>query len=57
MGHGFGGLAKVRGIIFYKLSPFEQKAFAGVISKGFPNTIKRISENFFRVAPRNNTKI
>lgn len=52
MGLGFGQLAKIRGIIYYKLSPFEQKAFGGVISKGIPNTIRRISENFFTVAPR-----
>lgn len=52
MGHGFGQLAKLRGIITYHLSPFEQRAFAGVISKGIPNTIRRISENVFRVAPR-----
>jgi len=51
MGLGFGQLAKIRGIIYYKLSPFEQRAFAGVISKGVPNTLRRISENFFRVAP------
>ncbi|CAL8120239.1 unnamed protein product [Orchesella dallaii] len=51
MGHGFGGLAKIRGIIYYRLSPFEQKAFAGVISKGIPNTFRRITENIFRVAP------
>jgi ubiquinol-cytochrome c reductase subunit 8 len=51
MGHGFGQLAKIRGVIFYRLSPFEQRAFAGALSKGFPNTIRRISENFWRVAP------
>lgn len=52
MGKGFGELAKLRGIVQYSLSPFEQRAFAGVISKGIPNTIRRISENVFRVVPR-----
>ncbi len=53
MGHlHFGNLAKIRGIITYTLSPFEQGAFAGVISKGLPNTIRRCREMFFRVVPR-----
>ncbi|KAF4521462.1 hypothetical protein B566_EDAN001759 [Ephemera danica] len=42
MGRHFGELAKVRGIITYRLSPFEQRAFAGAISKGVPNVIRRI---------------
>jgi len=48
-GHGFGTLAKVRGMIYYKLSPYEQKAFAGAITKGVPNTLRRIKESFFTV--------
>jgi len=51
MGLGFGQLAKIRGIIYYKLSPFEQRAFAGIISNGVPNTFRRIAENVFTVAP------
>ncbi|KAJ8919435.1 hypothetical protein NQ315_016533 [Exocentrus adspersus] len=51
MGHGFGQLYKLRGIITYRLSPFEQRAFAGVISKGIPNTLRRISESIFYVVP------
>ncbi|XP_023026043.1 cytochrome b-c1 complex subunit 8 [Leptinotarsa decemlineata] len=51
MGHGFGQLFKLRGIITYRISPFEQKAFAGVISHGFPNTIRRISENILYIVP------
>ncbi|KAJ8950859.1 hypothetical protein NQ318_011155 [Aromia moschata] len=51
MGHGFGQLYKLRGIITYRLSPFEQKAFAGIISHGVPNTIRRISESFLYVVP------
>lgn len=48
----FGELAKVRGIVIHKISPFEQKAFAGAISKGFPNTLRRISNSVFRIVPR-----
>lgn len=52
MGHGFGGLYKVRGIVTYKLSPFEQRAFAGAISNGVPNMIRRFRSQVFRVVPR-----
>lgn len=52
MGKHFGELAKIRGIIQYRLSPFEQKAFAGAISKGLPNIFFRIRSNIFRVLPR-----
>ncbi|XP_050298361.1 cytochrome b-c1 complex subunit 8-like [Anthonomus grandis grandis] len=51
MGHGFGNLWKYRGIITYRVSPFEIKAFAGVISHGFPNTLRRIAENIPYVVP------
>ncbi|XP_044737340.1 cytochrome b-c1 complex subunit 8 [Chrysoperla carnea] len=51
MGKHFGELAKVRGIITYKLSPFEQKAFAGVVSQGLPNVFRRVLANVLRVAP------
>lgn len=40
------------GIVTHKISPFEQKAFAGVISKGVPNTFRRIRAKAFIVAPR-----
>lgn len=52
MGHGFGNLYKIRGIVMYRLSPFEMKAFGGVISHGIPNTFRRIKEEFFYVVPR-----
>lgn len=52
MGLHFGELFKMRGIVTYRLSPFEQKAFAGLLSKGFPNVIRRFRESVFRVAPR-----
>ncbi|KAH8300464.1 hypothetical protein KR018_007834 [Drosophila ironensis] len=50
-GAHFGNLAKVHGIITYKLSPFEQRAFAGAISKGVPNMVRRFRSNVFIVAP------
>lgn len=52
MGLHFGELAKIRGIVIHKISPYEQKAFAGAISKGFPNTIRRIRGQIFIVTPR-----
>lgn len=52
MGHGFGELFKMRGIIQYRLSPFEQKAFANVVSHGIPNTVRRMSSSFLYVVPR-----
>lgn len=52
MGGHFGELAKVNGIVIHKISPFEQKAFAGVLSKGIPNTFRRFREKVFIVAPR-----
>ncbi|KAL3266715.1 hypothetical protein HHI36_010876 [Cryptolaemus montrouzieri] len=51
MGHGFGELAKIRGIITYRLSPFELKAFGGLISHGLPNTLRRIKDEFLYVVP------
>lgn len=51
-GAHFGNLAKVHGIVTYKLSPFEQRAFAGAISHGVPNFMRRIRSNIFRVVPR-----
>ncbi|XP_055535690.1 cytochrome b-c1 complex subunit 8 [Wyeomyia smithii] len=51
MGHGFGELAKVRGIVTHKISPFEQKAFANYFSKTIPNTLRRIRSQIFIVTP------
>ncbi|XP_034481191.1 cytochrome b-c1 complex subunit 8 [Drosophila innubila] len=50
-GAHFGNLAKVHGIVTYKLSPFEQRAFAGAISNGLPNIVRRVRSNIFRVVP------
>ena len=52
MGLHFGGLAKVRHVITYSLSPFEQRAFPNYFSKGIPNVWRRFTSSFFRVAPR-----
>ncbi|XP_036335835.1 cytochrome b-c1 complex subunit 8-like [Rhagoletis pomonella] len=51
LGAHFGNLAKVHGIVTYKLSPFEQRAFAGAISKGLPNIFRRIRSHIFIVTP------
>merc|ERR1711992_235748 len=53
---GFGELpltggVGVRGVTKYSLSPFEQKAFAGFLGKGIPNTLRRIKSEFFYVVP------
>lgn len=52
MGLHFGQLYKIRNIVHYKLSPFEQKAFAGFFTNGFPNMIRRIREEIFYIVPR-----
>lgn len=52
MAKGFGQLYKMRGIITYKVSPFELKVFHGMLSHGFGNTLRRISENIFYMVPR-----
>ncbi|KAL0125078.1 hypothetical protein PUN28_004313 [Cardiocondyla obscurior] len=51
MGKQFGNLAKVSGIVFFRLSPYEQKAFGGIFKEGIPNTIRRFQSNVFYVVP------
>ncbi|XP_072256977.1 cytochrome b-c1 complex subunit 8 [Pyxicephalus adspersus] len=51
MGLHFGDLAKVRHVITFTLSPFEQRAFANFFSKGIPNMFRRISSNVLTVVP------
>ncbi|XP_051933041.1 cytochrome b-c1 complex subunit 8 [Hippocampus zosterae] len=51
MGRHFGNLARVRHVITYSLSPFEQKAFPNYFSKGIPNVWRRFTSSFFKVAP------
>ena len=52
LGKKWGGLAVIRGTTKYHISPFEQKAFAGAISKGVPNTLWRFRTNVLYWAPR-----
>ncbi|XP_055344699.1 cytochrome b-c1 complex subunit 8-like [Paramacrobiotus metropolitanus] len=50
VGHDvWGNMAHFRGVITHSLSPFEQRIFAGWISHGVPNTIRRIKGQFFRI--------
>ncbi|KAK4016403.1 cytochrome b-c1 complex subunit 8 [Daphnia magna] len=49
MGKHFGELAKLRGIIQFRLSPHEQRAFAGAITQGIPNIFRRIWSELFIV--------
>ncbi|XP_028178795.1 cytochrome b-c1 complex subunit 8-like [Ostrinia nubilalis] len=51
MGKHFGELATIRGIIAYKISPHEQKPFAGAFSYGIPNCFRRFRECVFVVVP------
>lgn len=53
MGKHIGELFRgMRGIITYRLSPFELKTFGGIISNGVPNTFRRMRESIFYVVPR-----
>lgn len=52
MGGDLGNLkSDIRGVITTKLSPFEQKAFKGIISHGVPNAIKRTASNIPFIVP------
>merc|ERR1712062_129335 len=51
LGEGFGQLATVRGQTRYHLSPFEQRATAGMLSNGIPNTLWRIKSSIMYVVP------
>ncbi|KAM9309017.1 cytochrome b-c1 complex subunit 8 isoform 1-T2 [Pholidichthys leucotaenia] len=51
MGLHFGNLAKVRHVITYTLSPFEQRALPNYFSNGIPNLWRRFTGSFFRVGP------
>lgn len=41
MGKHFGNLAYIRGIIYFRLSSYEQRAYAGALTKGLPNFVPR----------------
>ncbi|XP_053573152.1 cytochrome b-c1 complex subunit 8 [Bombina bombina] len=51
MGLHFGDLAKVRHVITYSLSPFEQRAFPGFFSKSGPNVFRRFRAQVLKVGP------
>merc|ERR1711993_67241 len=48
---GFGELATIRGTTRYHMSPFEQRALAGIISHAIPNTLWRIKCSVMYVLP------
>jgi len=49
---GFGSLGvTVRGTTKYHLSPYEQRAFAGIISNGIPNTLWRMRLSLVNLIP------
>lgn len=52
MGKHFGELARLRGIVQFKISPHEQRAFAGAISQGLPNIFRRIWSEVFYIGIR-----
>ena len=52
MGKVFGNLGvRVRHIITYSLSPYEQRVFSGMFSKGPGNVLRRCFDNVIFVAP------
>merc|ERR1711874_958237 len=51
MGRHFGDLARIRHVVTYTLSPFEQRAFPNYFSKGIPNVWRRFRASVFKVAP------
>ncbi|NXF92527.1 QCR8 protein, partial [Eubucco bourcierii] len=51
MGRHFGNLARVRHVITYSLSPFEQRALPNFISHGVPNVFRRFRSQVFKVVP------
>lgn len=44
----FGNLACIRGVKYYRLSPFEQKAFVAPAFESLRNLIRRTSDTFPR---------
>ncbi|CAH0669024.1 unnamed protein product [Spodoptera exigua] len=51
MGRRFGDLAVIRGIIYYKLSPHEQKPFATAFAYGIPNFVPRTLSTMYTWLP------
>ena len=42
---------KVKGLVTYSLSPFEQKAFYGFFSQGIPELYRRVTDQSFTIIP------
>lgn len=52
MGHReFGKLTKVSRLVYFGLSPFEQRAFKFYVSRGIPNLLRRMRRQVFLIAP------
>ncbi|XP_063934410.1 cytochrome b-c1 complex subunit 8-like isoform X2 [Zophobas morio] len=51
MGGKWGYFQHARGIVYYAISPFEQRVFAGFWKKQADIWSTRIRENFFYVVP------
>ncbi|XP_020846790.1 cytochrome b-c1 complex subunit 8 isoform X2 [Phascolarctos cinereus] len=51
MGREFGNLIRVRHIISYSLSPFEQRAFADYFTRSISNMLRRTQGSILRVVP------
>ena len=50
MGKGFGNLGvRVRHIITYSISPYEQRIFTGFLKEGFPNLLRRSKDLLYFV--------
>ncbi|XP_011704200.1 PREDICTED: cytochrome b-c1 complex subunit 8-like isoform X2 [Wasmannia auropunctata] len=51
MGLQFGNLVRIRGIVYYGLSPLEQRAWAKSITHGIPNLLNRAMRALPTTAP------
>ncbi|XP_062510832.1 cytochrome b-c1 complex subunit 8-like [Corticium candelabrum] len=51
MGKEFGRLIRARHLIWYSLSPFAQRPFAGYFREGIPNTVRRFKDAFLYPIP------
>ncbi|KAI4819374.1 hypothetical protein KUCAC02_004622 [Chaenocephalus aceratus] len=56
VGH-FGELARIRHVVTYSLSPFEQRAFPNYFSKGIPNVWRRFQGVCLQSCPPNDTHV
>ena len=54
MGKHFGNIARVNRLIYFGVSPYEQKVFKGLVTKGFPNYLKNLVKHIFIAAPGKN---